>query len=39
MNVETPSRLQFAFIAAFHYLYPPLSIGLGVCSGHQHSPH
>ncbi|MDR1790002.1 MAG: cytochrome ubiquinol oxidase subunit I [Opitutaceae bacterium] len=24
------SRLQFAFTVAFHYLYPPLSIGLGV---------
>ncbi|MFT3783878.1 MAG: cytochrome ubiquinol oxidase subunit I [Nibricoccus sp.] len=24
------SRLQFAFTISFHYLYPPLSIGLGV---------
>jgi cytochrome d ubiquinol oxidase subunit I len=24
------SRIQFAFTASFHYLYPPLSIGLGV---------
>lgn len=24
------SRLQFAFTIAFHYIYPPLSIGLGV---------
>ncbi len=30
MNVEMLSRLQFAFTAAFHYLYPPLSIGLGI---------
>lgn len=30
MNVEILSRIQFAFTAAFHYLYPPLSIGLGV---------
>lgn len=30
MDVITLSRLQFAFTAAFHYLYPPLSIGLGL---------
>jgi len=24
------SRIQFAFTIAFHYIYPPLSIGLGV---------
>ena len=30
MDVLPLSRLQFAFTAAFHYLYPPLSIGLGV---------
>lgn len=24
------SRLQFAFTISFHYLYPPLSIGLGI---------
>jgi cytochrome d ubiquinol oxidase subunit I len=30
MNVEILSRIQFAFTAAFHYIYPPLSIGLGV---------
>jgi len=30
MNVEILSRIQFAFTAAFHYLYPPLTIGLGV---------
>ena len=29
MNVEILSRVQFAFTAAFHYLFPPLSIGLG----------
>ncbi len=31
MDVEILSRIQFAFTAAFHYIYPPLSIGLGVC--------
>lgn len=30
MNVEVLSRIQFAFTIAFHYIYPPLSIGLGV---------
>jgi len=30
MNVETLSRIQFAFTISFHYIYPPLSIGLGV---------
>jgi cytochrome d ubiquinol oxidase subunit I len=30
MDVLTLSRTQFALTAAFHYLYPPLSIGLGV---------
>jgi cytochrome d ubiquinol oxidase subunit I len=30
MDVLTLSRLQFAFTSAFHYIYPPLSIGLGV---------
>ena len=30
MDVETLSRIQFGFTAAFHYLFPPLSIGLGV---------
>jgi len=30
MEVEILSRLQFAFTIAFHYIYPPLSIGLGV---------
>lgn len=31
MDVLLLSRIQFAFTVAFHYLYPPLSIGLGVC--------
>ncbi|ATL46955.1 cytochrome ubiquinol oxidase subunit I [Chitinophaga caeni] len=31
MSVEILSRIQFAFTVAFHYIYPPLSIGLGVC--------
>lgn len=30
MNVEILARLQFAFTIAFHYIYPPMSIGLGV---------
>jgi cytochrome d ubiquinol oxidase subunit I len=30
MNVEILSRIQFAFTVSFHYIYPPLSIGLGV---------
>jgi cytochrome d ubiquinol oxidase subunit I len=30
MDVEILSRMQFAFTIAFHYIYPPLSIGLGV---------
>ena len=30
MNVEILSRIQFAFTISFHYIYPPLSIGLGV---------
>ncbi len=30
MDVEILSRLQFAFTIAFHYIYPPLSIGLGL---------
>src|ERR1700744_4188774 len=30
MEVLTLSRMQFAFTIAFHYIYPPLSIGLGV---------
>jgi cytochrome d ubiquinol oxidase subunit I len=30
MDVLTLSRIQFGATVAFHYLYPPLSIGLGV---------
>ena len=30
MDVLTLSRVQFAATISFHYLYPPLSIGLGV---------
>ena len=30
MDVETLARVQFAFTIAFHYIYPPLSIGLGL---------
>ncbi len=30
MTAEILARIQFAFTAAFHYLYPPLSIGLGL---------
>jgi len=30
MDVLTLARLQFAFTIAFHYIFPPLSIGLGV---------
>src|SRR6185436_9709880 len=30
MDVETLSRIQFAFTNSFHYIYPPFSIGLGI---------
>lgn len=30
MSTELLARTQFAFTVTFHYLYPPLSIGLGV---------
>lgn len=30
MSVEVLSRIQFAFTVSFHYIYPPLSIGLGL---------
>lgn len=30
MSVEILARLQFTFTIAFHYIYPPLSIGIGV---------
>lgn len=31
MDVVTLSRIQFALNISFHYLFPPLSIGLGLC--------
>ncbi|MBD3401288.1 cytochrome ubiquinol oxidase subunit I [candidate division GN15 bacterium] len=30
MDLELLSRIQFAFTVGFHYLFPPLSIGLGL---------
>jgi cytochrome bd ubiquinol oxidase subunit I len=30
MNTEILARIQFAFTIGFHYIYPPISIGLGV---------
>src|SRR5450631_3238580 len=30
MSALVLARLQFAFTIAFHYIYPPLSIGLGL---------
>jgi cytochrome bd ubiquinol oxidase subunit I len=30
MNTELLSRLQFALTASFHFIYPPLSMGLGL---------
>ena len=30
MNPELLSRLQFAFTASFHFIYPPISMGLGL---------
>jgi cytochrome d ubiquinol oxidase subunit I len=30
MTTEILARLQFAFTISFHYIYPPLSIGLGL---------
>jgi len=30
MDAEILARVQFAFTIAFHYIYPPLSIGLGL---------
>lgn len=30
MDVELLSRIQFAFTIGFHYIYPPLTIGLGL---------
>ena len=30
MNVETLSRIQFAVTASFHFVFPPMTIGLGL---------
>jgi cytochrome d ubiquinol oxidase subunit I len=30
MDAETLARIQFGFTAAFHYIFPPISIGLGL---------
>lgn len=30
METEVLARVQFAFTVAYHYIYPPLSIGLGL---------
>jgi len=30
MDPELLSRLQFALTASFHFLYPPISMGLGL---------
>ncbi len=30
METEILARIQFAFTVAFHYIYPPLSIGVGL---------
>lgn len=30
MDAEILSRVQFAFTASFHFLYPPISMGLGM---------
>ena len=30
MDIVTLSRIQFAITAGFHYIFPPLSIGLGL---------
>ena len=42
MDPETLSRIQFALTASFHFIYPPLSMGLGlmlVVIGHHLRPH
>lgn len=31
MDLEILSRIQFALTIAFHYIFPPLSIGLSLC--------
>ncbi len=46
MDTEILARIQFAFTIAFHYIYPPLSIGIGLImvimeglylkTGHKH---
>jgi cytochrome d ubiquinol oxidase subunit I len=30
MDAEILARVQFAFTVAYHYIYPPLSIGIGL---------
>ena len=30
MDAELLARLQFAITIAFHYIFPPLSIGIGI---------
>ena len=30
MDAELLSRIQFAFTASFHFIFPPLSMGLGI---------
>ena len=30
MDAELLARIQFGITAGFHFLYPPMSIGLGV---------
>ena len=30
METEILARIQFAFTVAFHYIYPPFSIGIGL---------
>jgi cytochrome d ubiquinol oxidase subunit I len=30
MSTEILSRIQFALTASFHFLFPPMSIGLGL---------
>ena len=30
MDVEILARLQFGFTVAYHYIYPPMTIGLGL---------
>ena len=37
-DVAVLSRIQFALTVAYHFLFVPLSIGLGAHSGHQRDP-